>query len=130
MVTDNGPSFVSAEFKLFLKKNGIKHNTVSPYHPSSNGLAERAVQTFKQGLKKMKYGTLQTKISGFLFSYRTTPQSTTGVSLAELLMGKKLRTAFDLLKPDLQSWVERAQDKQKELHDRQVVSQDLPLEML
>ena len=64
-------------------------NTVSPYHPSSNGLAERAMQTFKQGLKKMKYGTLQTKISRFLFSYRTTPQSTTGVSPAELLMGRK-----------------------------------------
>ena len=60
---DNEPSFVSAEFKQFLKKNGVKHNIFSPYHPSSNGLAERAVPTFKQGLKKMTQGTLQTKIA-------------------------------------------------------------------
>ena len=64
LVSDNGPTFVSAEFKEFLQRNGIiVHTTASPYHPSSNGLAERAVQTFKNGLRKMKDGSLQTKIA-------------------------------------------------------------------
>ena len=118
VVTDNGPSFVSEEFKLFLKKNGIAHVTSAPYHPSSNGLAERAVQIFKQGLKKLKEGTLAEKIARFLFQYRITPQSTTGVSPAELLMGRRLRSRLDLIRPNSAALVEAKQQHQKEAHDR------------
>ena len=44
LVTDNGSCFVSQEFETFLLKNGVKHITSAPFHPASNGLAERAVQ--------------------------------------------------------------------------------------
>ena len=50
IVTDNGPSFTSSTFKAYMDQNGIKHVCTAPYHPSSNGLAERAVQAFKQSL--------------------------------------------------------------------------------
>ena len=93
----NGSTFVSQEFKSFLQSNGIKHVTSSPYHRASNGLAERAVKTFKTGLKKMTDGTTLDKLSRFLFAYRNTPQTTTGVSPAELLLGHRLRSSSDLL---------------------------------
>ena len=53
LVTDNKSSFGSEEFENFVKKNGIKHLTTALYHPSSNGLAERMVQTFKTTIKKL-----------------------------------------------------------------------------
>ena len=101
LVTGNGPSFTSEEFRSFLSGNGITQITTAPYHPSSNGLAERAVQTVKQGLKCTPGGSLQERLSKFLLTYRITPQSTTGVPPATLLMGCRLRTRLDQLFPDL-----------------------------
>ena len=70
IVSNNGPSFVSTEFEL-LRCNSIEQVLSPPYYPSSNGLAERAVQTVKQGVKKM-VGPLETRLSRFLFMYRVT----------------------------------------------------------
>ena len=50
IVSGNGRCFVSSEFERFNKMYGIRHNKVSPHHPASNGLAERAVQTVKSGI--------------------------------------------------------------------------------
>ena len=85
VVTDNVSNFTSEEFEVFLKQNGIRHIRTAPYHPASNGLAERAVQTFEEGMKKMNGGSVETRVSRFLARYRITPQTSTGVSPAELL---------------------------------------------
>ena len=50
------------------EKNGIKH-----VHPDSNGVIERAVQTFKDGMKRLTEGSVSTRVSHFLFKYRITP---------------------------------------------------------
>ena len=114
IVTDNGSGFTSQEFEEFLKKNGIKHTTSAPYHPASNGLAERAVQILKRGLKKETTGSIKTRLAKVLMSYRITPQSTTGISPAELLLGKRPRTR---LKPHTAERVENKQLQQKAKHD-------------
>ena len=69
IVSDNGTVFTSEEFETFMKLNGIRHIKTAPYHLSTNGLAERAVQTLKKNLKKSKAGSLKTRISRFLFKY-------------------------------------------------------------
>ena len=53
IVSYNGSPFTSAEMKVFLTIDGIKHITSSPYHLLSNGLAERTVQACKAALKKI-----------------------------------------------------------------------------
>ncbi len=118
LVSDNGPQFSSEEFRDFCRSNGVHHMLVAPYHPSSNGLAERAVQTFKQGLRKSTEGTLKDRLARVLFSYRITPQTTTGRSPAELFFGRQLRSRLDLLKPDVSRRVESAHERQIVAHDQ------------
>ncbi len=119
LVTDNGPAFTSEEFGVFLKRNGVHHIKSSPYHPASNGLVERAVQTFKTAMKMS--GPTQTRLSRFLLQYRITPHTSTGQSPAELLMGRTLRSQLDLMLPSaVQSAsqrVQRSQNRQKAVHD-------------
>ncbi|XP_021348211.1 uncharacterized protein K02A2.6-like [Mizuhopecten yessoensis] len=103
LVSDNGPQFPAAEFTTFLKENGVRHILSAPYHPSSNGEAERAVRTFKQAMKSMAQegGTLNKKLASFLLSYRTTPHSLTKTTPSELFLGRKLRTRLDVMRPHL-----------------------------
>ena len=106
IVTDNGTGFKSRDFQYFISLMGIQHICTSPYHPSSNGLAERAVQTY------CLQGPMEHRLTQFLFKYRVTPQTTTNLSPAQLLMGRRLRTTLDLLHPDTSK---RVEDKQRRL---------------
>ena len=113
LVTDNRTAFTSREFKEFTKRNGIQHLTTAPYHPSSNGLAERAVQTFKRAIEKSSsQADIQTRVSRFLFHYRTTPHTVTGTPPAELLMKRRPRTHLDCMKPSFNKAMREKQFKQ------------------
>lgn len=117
IVTDNGPTFTGEIFKEFIEKNRIRHVYTAPYHPSSNGLAERAVGTLKDGLRKMSGHSLETKLSRFLFQYMT-PHTVTGVPPAEMLLGRRPKSHLDLLRPDVGARVVRSQDEQKARRDQ------------
>ena len=124
IVTDNGPQFTSDEFAVFLKANGIKHIRSSPYHPSSNGAAERFVRTFKEAMKTGRSDgrSFQHRLASFLLTYRTSIHATTNEAPCVLFMGRKLRTRLDLLRPDLNQTVTNKQAGQKCQHDQHVHS--------
>ena len=105
-----------------MKHNGIRPILCAPYHPSSNGLAERAVQTLKEAMRKTE-GNLEIRINRFLSQYRITPHATTGQPPAQLLMGRRPRTLLDLLVPDITTQVHRSQERQKTAHDQGVKPQ-------
>ena len=102
-VSDNGSCFTSKEFERFMKKNGILHIKSAPYHLATHGCTERLVRTFKNTFRKMEGSvSLNEKLKTFLFTCRITPQSTTGISPAELLMNKKLNSKLNIRKPGAQ----------------------------
>lgn len=110
VVSDNGPQFIAEDFKYFLKINVIKHTLCPPYHPSSNGLAEKHVQTFKRMFLKYE-GSQQIphKLADILFRYRNLPHTTTGKTPAELFLKRVPRTRLSLIKPCLKSKIEQKQ---------------------
>nr|XP_050024602.1 uncharacterized protein K02A2.6-like [Dermacentor andersoni] len=109
VVSDNGPQFISAVFSNYLKSIGTRHVRTSAYHPSSNGQAERFVQTLKAALRKSTAASLGTTLGEFLLSYRNTPHANTGEAPATLLLQRRLRTRLDAVKPSLQQKVSTRQ---------------------
>ena len=120
LVSDNAAIFTSEEFEQFTKVNGVKHIKSAPYHPATNGLAERMVKSFKSAMKSATNdrGTIHTKLAKFLLSYRNAPHSTTGVSPATLMFGRKLRTKLDMLHPDTRAKVAHNQSRQVASHSQ------------
>ncbi|XP_041674675.1 uncharacterized protein K02A2.6-like isoform X1 [Drosophila eugracilis] len=103
LVTDNGTNFTSKEFKNYLTSAGIRyHKLTAPYHPATNGQAERNVQIVKQALKAMRTSsdTMRRDLNEFLQQYRNAPHCTTGEPPAKLFLGRKLRTRLDLIRPE------------------------------
>ena len=84
-ISDNGLQFSSTSFAKFPEDYGFTHILTSPRYLQANGEVERAVQTVKNLLKKTS------DPHKALMAYRATPLET-GLSLAELLMGRKLPT--------------------------------------
>lgn len=101
LVSDNGPQLVSKEFENFCAQNGIDHIKTPPYHPQSNGQAERFVDLLKTGLKKLDgEGNVDRVLRKFLLCYRYTPSFALGMrSPFQLMNGREMKTRLDLLKP-------------------------------
>nr|CAI5855280.1 unnamed protein product [Callosobruchus analis] len=103
LVSDNGPPFNSQEFIAFCQANGIKPIKSPPYHPQSNGLAERNVQTVKKSLEKALFFDKKGGISTYILKTRISP--------SENILKVKPRTRFDLLKPcSNKAWLDSNSD--------------------
>ena len=118
LVSDNGPQFTSFEFEHFLKLNGVKHILSTPYHPATNGAAERLVKSVKRALKAGGKSDFHQVLSAFLLRTRITPHSTTNKAPAELFLKRSLRTRFDLLRPSAEEQGMMRQSMQKTYHDQ------------
>ena len=119
-MTDNGPSLKSESFRRVVSLNGIQHLTSAPYHPASNGLAER---DFQERREKVEWWiSAGSGFNRFLFHYRVTPQSMTGHSPAELLFNRRIKCPLDLPHPDLKSKICEKPRAFKARHNDKAVS--------
>ncbi|PAA56643.1 hypothetical protein BOX15_Mlig004385g26 [Macrostomum lignano] len=101
LISDNGPQFVSDEFEEFLRAEGIKHSRVSRYYPQGNGGVERFNRSLKEGLAaNLRAGAkFEDAIDLVLKTYRSSQHALTGLTPAELMIGRKLRSGLQLLRP-------------------------------
>lgn len=103
--TDNGSQYTSEEFCTFLSKNGVRFVTSPPNHPATNGFAENSVKSLKNGLRKALLDPknqglpLETLLYRYLFSYRNSVHSTTGMTPSSMVFKNKIKTRLDLLSP-------------------------------
>ncbi|UYV63094.1 hypothetical protein LAZ67_2003108, partial [Cordylochernes scorpioides] len=123
--TDNGPNFTSRDFKDFQKKWLFDHQTSSPLYPKSNGLAERAVQTAKNLIRKCLDSGQEVELA--LLNFYNTPRD--GLpSPAQCLFSRRTRTLLPtsthLLEPEIQKGhtqnLRNKREKQKKHHDKTV----------
>ncbi|XP_064479085.1 uncharacterized protein K02A2.6-like [Ornithodoros turicata] len=96
IVSDNGAPFVSAEIKDFYKSNGITLVTSAPYHPATNGLAERMVAEVKTALRKYTQGSIECRLARFLFKQHSTVSASTGETPAVRMFGREFPSSLDL----------------------------------
>jgi len=99
LVSNNGTNPVSKEFAEFTQHNGIKHVTSAPAHSSSKGLAEH-VHTFKNGLSRMREGSIITKPSHFLSFPTGTPSGNHWIDTGRTFDGEEVMVG---IKPDLEN---------------------------
>lgn len=97
--SDNGTPFLAKDTNQFLQANNIRHITSAPYHPATNGQAERMVRETKESLRKLSEGSLNCRLARFLFKHHTTVSSTTGKTPAELMFGRQLLCPLDNIHP-------------------------------
>ena len=118
LYSDNGPQFVSKEFKEFASTWQFDHQTSSPHYPQSNGKIENAVKLAKRLLTKAKASGQDPYLA--ILDWRNTPSASIGTSPVQRLFGRRtktrLPTAGALLQPKI---VEGTEDKLKERKAKQ-----------
>ena len=119
--SDNGPQFVSEDFKKFAEDYKFETKTSSPRYPQSNGKSESAVKIVKNILMKARDVPLA------IMEYNATPMRDTGKAPAMMMFGRNMRTKIPCTNTAL-SWdkdqnketrekLKAAKKKQKENYD-------------
>lgn len=98
LISDNGRQFTSQDFESYLSDNGIINRTSAPYHPATNGQAERYVQTIKRALHAMEGERMCfiDKIRTIIMRLRRAP-GPNGLSPYMLMFGREIRTKLHVM---------------------------------
>ena len=97
--TDNGKPYVSIGINSFFAKFNIDHEVAAPYHPESNGMAERLIILLKDRLhhvNKDQGFNLQRNLNIAVSAYCIVPHRATGFSPFVLHYGHEAVTPYEI----------------------------------
>ncbi|GAU38515.1 hypothetical protein TSUD_396320 [Trifolium subterraneum] len=102
VVTDNGTQFTNKKFQEFLATIGTTQHFTSVEHPQTNGQAEAVNRVILRGLRQRmgaSKGNWTEELHNVLWSYRTTPHSTTGETPFRLTYGTEAVIPVEMGEP-------------------------------
>jgi putative transposase len=74
LLSDNGPSYLSAQLSSWLAEHGMTHTRGKPYHPMTQGKIERYHRSMKNQILLENYylpGQLEARLAEFVAYYNT-----------------------------------------------------------
>jgi transposase InsO family protein len=69
LISDNGAQFIAQAFAQFIHDTHLTHVRIAPYHPCTNGIAERFVLTLKDWLETHSWNSPQ-ELEALLVEFR------------------------------------------------------------
>ncbi|GAU45099.1 hypothetical protein TSUD_183060 [Trifolium subterraneum] len=102
VLTDNGTQFTNRKFQEFLANIGTTQHFTSVEHPQTNGQAEAANRVILRGLRRRmgaSKGNWTEELHNVLWSYRTTPHSTTEETPFRLTYGTEAVISVEIGEP-------------------------------
>ena len=118
LISDNGPQFVSSEFRKFANEWDFEHRTSSPGNSKANSKVESAVKTAKNLLRKALSDRTDPYIA-IILDYRNTPTKGMESSPAQRLMNRRTRTLLPKTKTLLQPRAPQSERDVQQLNRRQ-----------
>jgi hypothetical protein len=106
LISDNGTQFNSGPFKKYCSEFGIRNHFFSPAYPQGNGQAESSNKTILNEIKKRleeAKGRWVEELPTILWTFRTTPQSSTGQTPFSLTYGVEAVIPLEVGLPTLRS---------------------------
>ena len=125
MKSDNGPPFNGSKMKEFAKQSGYTQRIITPW-PRANEQCERFMRNLNKVIQAAHIEGIswQQEVFNFVRNYRASPDATTGIPPAKLLMGRNIRTKFpeqtDNQVKDLRNRDEMKKIKMKEYADEKI----------
>jgi len=111
--SDQGQNFESSLVKELCSLTGVYKTRTTPFHPSSDGLTERANRTLLQMLRYTSHENPQdwpARLPSVLSAYRMKKHSSTGVSPNQAMLGRETLLPCALIADKIQ-YVARGERK-------------------
>lgn len=128
LISDRGTHFLNDLIEELTKAYGIDHRKTTPYHPQTNGLAERVNQTIVRILRKTVHDNKRdwdAKLNAALWAYRTTFKVTTKQTPFALVYGVEAILPIEIEIPSLRIAINDRWPVSKSIHDRVLMLEGL-----